>query len=760
MRPSYRLVREWGQWAACRDGAGGRPAGPAGAIVAVVEAKLRPPPARPGIVPRQALVERLLAAPAAPVIWVVAPPGHGKTTLLAQWSARKGPRTGWVSIDRRDNDPAVLVGYLAATLDRLEPLDPAVFEALASPGVSVLATVLPRFLAAVSALTGPVALVLDNLETLENRVCLDAVAELALGLPAGSQVAIAARARPALPVALLRARGQVVEVGVAELAMNQGEGCALLAAAGAGLADPEAIELVERSEGWPVGLYLAALANRAGGQPGNASVAFTGDDRFLADYLDAELLARLAPERVRFLTRTAVLERLCGPLCDAILATSGSDRVLAELEDSNLLLVPLDRHREWYRYHQLFRELLLTELHRREPELAPELHTRAARWYEANGLPELAVDHAQAAGDADRVARLVAGLVFRAWTGGRVETIQRWLGWFEERGLVERYPPVAVLGAMIQAKMGNPAATERWADAVEHSMPAPGADPAAQTPPDGSTMEGYLALLRALLGRHGIGQMRADAKAAQDGLSPANPWRAAAMIIQAMTELVDGRADQADATLAQAVEVGRHAGAHARRLLGAGRALPARDPAERLGPGRRPGRAGAGDRHGRAAGRLHHEPAGARGSGAHGPASRGCANRQGAPYPGRPPATAAHRCDPGDGHEYTAGTGAGLPAPGRPRRRRGRPPPGPGHRTAATRPWRPARAGPGAVVGTGQGTHREPGRIIAQHRRVAPAPPARHPSLILRDRPAAVPVQAHGEDPGHLDLPQARRLLA
>ena len=327
-------VRRW--WAA----SGGRP----GPLVAVVEAKLRLPPARPGIVPRQALVERLLASASAPVIRVVAPPGYGKTTLLAQWSERKGPRTGWVSIDRRDNDPAVLVSYLAAALDRLEPLDPAVFEALASPGARVLATVLPRFLAAVSALTGPVALVLDNLELLKHRACLDVVAELARGLPAGSQVAIGARTRPALPVALLRARGQVVEVGVAGLTMNQAEGRALLAEAGAGLADPEASELVGRTEGWPVGLYLAALANRAGGQPGNTSVAFTGDDRFLADYLQAELLAHLPPERVRFLTRTAVLERLCGPLCDAILATSGWDRVLAELEDSNLLLVPLSRH--------------------------------------------------------------------------------------------------------------------------------------------------------------------------------------------------------------------------------------------------------------------------------------------------------------------------------------------------------------------------------------------------------------------------------
>jgi LuxR family maltose regulon positive regulatory protein len=235
--------------------------------------------------------------------------------------------------------------------------------------------------------------------------------------------------------------------------------------------------------------------------------------------------------------------------------------VLAELEDSNLLLVPLDRRREWYRYHHLFRELLLTELQRRQPELVAELHARAARWCEANGLEELAVDHAQAAGDADRVARLVAGLVFPAWTGGRVETVQRWLGWFEERGLVERYPMVAVQGALIQAMVGRPAAAERWANAADHLTTAPDAtaDVTAQTPRDGSTMEGYLAMLRALLCRHGVGQMRTDAEAALAGLSPTNPWRTATFIVLAMAELVDGQTDRADATLAHAVEVGRQA---------------------------------------------------------------------------------------------------------------------------------------------------------------------------------------------------------
>jgi LuxR family transcriptional regulator, maltose regulon positive regulatory protein len=208
-------------------------------------------------------------------------------------------------------------------------------------------------------------------------------------------------------------------------------------------------DLVRRTEGWPVGLYLAALAHQAGGQPANAGLAFAGDDRFLADYLHAELLARLPAEGVTFMTRTAVLERLCGPLCDAVLDTRGSGRVLAELEASNLLLVPLDRRREWYRYHHLFRQLLLSELERREPELLAELHTRAAVWCEANGMAEVAIDHARAAGDDDRVARLVATLAQPAYAAGRADTARRWLQWFEDQGLVERYPPVAVLGAWL-----------------------------------------------------------------------------------------------------------------------------------------------------------------------------------------------------------------------------------------------------------------------------------------------------------------------
>jgi LuxR family maltose regulon positive regulatory protein len=438
---------------------------------------------------------------------------------------------------------------------------PGVFHALASPGVSVVGTVVPRFASAVLAMAEPVALVLDHVEMLDNRESLDAVAELAVRLPAGSQLLLASRRMPPLPVALLRANGQMAEIGADQLAMDEQEARALLEGAGVGLSDADLTEVRRRTEGWPVGLYLAALALKAGGRQHQAGFGFTGDDRFMADYLRSELLAHLQPELVVFLTRTAVLERLSGPLCDAVLDTSGSGRVLESLEDSNLLLTALDRQRRWYRYHQLFRELLRAELELREPELIPRLHARAAAWCEANGLAELAIDHAQAAGDVDRVARLVASLVFRTYAGGRVETPLRWFRWFEDQGLVDHDPSVAVLGAWVQALVGRPAAVERWADAAERWASAADQVPAARTPPDGSTMESYLAMLAGLLCRNGMTQMRADAQTALAGLSAGSPWRVATMVVEGVSYLLDGHADEADPILAHAAEVGRTTGA-------------------------------------------------------------------------------------------------------------------------------------------------------------------------------------------------------
>ena len=390
------------------------------------ESKFHPPAARPGIVARTALVDRLAAAQA-PVITVVAPPGYGKTTLMAQWAERIGPRVAWVSCDDGDNDPVVLLSALALALDRIEPVDPAIFWALASSGADI--TVVPRFVSAIASMERPVTVLLDHAEAVTNRPCLDTIAELVLHLPPGWRFALASRAAVPLPAARLRAQGGIVEIGAGDLAMGPLEAAHLLKGAGTDLDEASIHDLLQRTEGWPAGLYIAALAMKSGTRQNEVGFSFTGDDIFMGDYLRSELLDRVSAAEASFLTRTSVLDRMCGPLCDAILGEKGSGRALEQMERRNLLVIPLDRRREWYRYHHLLRELLRAELQRREPELVADLHFRAAAWCEANAMPEAAIEHAQAAGDYDRVARLVLERQQPVWASGRVETVLRWMEW-------------------------------------------------------------------------------------------------------------------------------------------------------------------------------------------------------------------------------------------------------------------------------------------------------------------------------------------
>jgi LuxR family maltose regulon positive regulatory protein len=401
----------------------------------------------------------------------------------------------------------------------------------------------------------PVVVVLDDVHLLHDQQGLDAVAVLIDHLPPGSQLAVTGRGEPPLPLARWRAEGRLAELGPAELAMSPAEARSLLSAARVELPEGEVAELTRRTEGWPVALYLAALAHKSAGQPGNPGFAFTGDDRFLADYLHAELLAHLPTERVAFLTRTAVLDHLSGPLCDAVLGTTGSAAVLASLERSNLLVLPMDRQREWYRYHPLFRELLRGELERSEPELAGELTVRAARWCQHHGLPEAAIGYAMDAGDADLVARCVEQAAIGVYRSGRLATVQRWFDWFEDHGLIQQYPAVAMLGAWIQALGGHAAAAERWADAAERGS-------YEGMLPDGSaSIEGWWALLRAKLCRHGVRQMRADAELALTLISVGSLWRAPAQLLLGISHLLAGDLGVADRALAEAVEVAQDSGA-------------------------------------------------------------------------------------------------------------------------------------------------------------------------------------------------------
>jgi LuxR family maltose regulon positive regulatory protein len=508
------------------------------------ESKLHVPIARPGIVERPELLHRLLAASASPVIAVVAPPGYGKTTLLAQWAARTGPRVGWVSVDHRDNDPAVLLTYIAAALDRIEPIPPTVFRVLASSGAGIE---VPRRLVAAMANSRPVALIIDHFEAVTNRDCFDAIAAIALGLPAGSQLAIGSRTVLPLPAARLRAQGGIAEIGVDDLAMSDETAAELLREAGVELAADDVRELVRCTEGWPAGLYLGALAVKAGGTRPEIGVKFTGDDRFMADYLRSELLDRVSPAYVSFLTRTSILERMCTPLCDATLGVTGSSELLDWIEAHNLLVIPLDRHQEWYRYHHLFRELLLSELRRREPDVVSELHLRAAEWYEANGMTEAAIDHAQAAGDADRVARLVLQIAYPVWASGRSDTLMGWMEWFETKQLIEQYPEIAAHGALMFATLGKPGTSARWTAAAERTT-------ATRTFADGSTMEASLACLRALSCRDGPRAMRRDARLSWQELSPDSPHRPTMLHAEGLSHLLDGDAEGADAILARAVD--------------------------------------------------------------------------------------------------------------------------------------------------------------------------------------------------------------
>ena len=414
--------------------------------VLTLEPKLRPQLAADTQVPRRALLDRLEASSRTPVAAIQAPPGYGKTTLLAQWAERDPRAFGWLTINRGDNDPGILLHNLAAALDRIEPLGPGMLKRPDAPRAAVVDAVLPQLGSALASTALPAVLVLDNVHLLENRDCLDAVTRLIDYLPAGSQLALASRGEPPLPLARLRAEGRVVEVGPEDLAMDSQEAGSLLEHDHVDADGVDLAELVRRTEGWPVALHFAALSLGTGRRRAAREVAPASDDRFLVDYLQYELLSRLPARQLRFLTRCSVLERLSGPLCDTVLATTGSADLLESLSRSSLPTTPLDRRRQWYRLHRLFPELLRSRLERQDPILAVELTRRAAGWCEDNGLPEQAVEYAIAAGDADQAARVVAAAALPAHAGGRLGRLERWLGWFEANQLVDRYPAVAALG--------------------------------------------------------------------------------------------------------------------------------------------------------------------------------------------------------------------------------------------------------------------------------------------------------------------------
>ncbi|MGH9251493.1 MAG: LuxR C-terminal-related transcriptional regulator, partial [Acidimicrobiales bacterium] len=298
------------------------------------------------------------------------------------------------------------------------------------------------------------------------------------------------------------------------------------------------------TEGWPVGLYLAAVIARDGHRQ---ELAVSGDDRYVADYLYRESLSHLSEGTQRFMRCTAVLDQLCAPVCDALLGESGGQERLRHLEASNAFLIPLDRRREWYRYHALFREFLLGELRRVEPEVIMKLHLRAADWYEANGSPALALEHLLNTTERDRCVQLVTHLILPTYKAGQMSTVQRWLSALGDPA-IEEYPPLAVLAGWVAALTGQTAEAQRWAAILDAAS-------VDLVPVEGTSFDSARRMLRATMCASGPEQMMTEARFAVAQEPPWSPWRDTALFLYAEAHLLAGDIDQACALFAESSAV-------------------------------------------------------------------------------------------------------------------------------------------------------------------------------------------------------------
>jgi LuxR family transcriptional regulator, maltose regulon positive regulatory protein len=434
--------------------------------------KLHLPQPPPGFTPRPRLVDRLNEGLARGLVLVCAPAGFGKTALLADWAHRHHGPVAWLSLDSGDSDPARFWRHVAAALDRarpglaeqvaplLGPPAPASFEALATMLVNELA----------SQPGEGVALVLDDYHVVDAQPVHASLAFLLEHRPPGLQLVLASRADPPLRLARLRSRGQLAELRAADLRFSPEEAAGLLrAAVGPDLPVDAMAALAARTEGWAAGLQLAALSLRGQADVAGFVAGFSGSHRYVLDFLAEEVLDRQPDEVRAFLLGTSVLERLSGPLCDAVCGRTGSQATLEELERANLFLVPLDEVRGWWRYHQLFADLLRARLAQQHPERVPELHRAAAAWYERNGLADDAVRHALAAGDAAWAARLIELHVDALLLRGERGTLERWVAALPGE-LVGSRPRLLLAQADLALSAGRVEAVEHALDGAERAF--------------------------------------------------------------------------------------------------------------------------------------------------------------------------------------------------------------------------------------------------------------------------------------------------
>jgi len=533
-------------------------AGPGGSHLGmlVLASKLRPPAGRPDAVVRQPLLSRLSEDQWTRLVVISAPAGWGKTCLLRDWRlADTASRTAWVSVDPGDNDPVRFWAHVIASVAGVsQGFGAAASHVLTASGADGTDAVLPLLFNELAVLPEPVTLVLDDYHLITNQDILRSAAFLVEHLPPVFRLALAARADPELPLARLRARGEMLEIRADDLRFTEAETAALLnGTLGLALGAADIRALQERTEGWAAGLYLAGLSLRGRLDPSAFIQAFAGDDRQIVDYLLAEVLDGLPAETRSFLLRTSVLGRLSGPLCDAVAGGDGAQRILEEMERSNLFLVGLDTKRRWYRYHHLFGELLRHELGRAEPGLAAVLDRRASAWHQAHGNLAEAIGHAISAGDLADARELIVSGWHACFNEGLVETVESWL---------DRLPPeivtqdarLCLVRAWLARNLGRLDEVEPWVAAAEAGTP------------QGPLREGIVSIeSAACMLRAGFRQMIGDlagaeapgrrAVALEESGTPR--WRAGSLATLGATLAWQGRDREAVAVLSQVTGAGR-----------------------------------------------------------------------------------------------------------------------------------------------------------------------------------------------------------
>ncbi len=544
-----------------RNGRGDLPA--PGSRDLIVRTKLRPPSRRSDSwIRRDRLLARLAQGRDRELVLVDAPVGYGKTGLLSDWAASEATErwVAWVSLDPLDSDPNRCLAHLVAAIRQAFPRFGQSVEAALRVPSSLGAPVVSHLINELSELPAPILLILDDYHHLRGEAIHGSMAELLDRLPPTVQLAIATRSDPPLPLGRLRASGEVLELRAADLALDEVDLEALLAASNVSLSRPALRELLDRLEGWPAGAYLAAVALRDEPDSDGFVDRFTGSHRHIADYLTEEVLRRQPDDVRNFLTRTSIFDRFSAELCDAVLERKDSQLALDQLEHWNLFLVGLDDHRQWYRYHHLFRELLATDLARREPAAVATLHRRAGTWFASHGLVQEGIDHMLKGDDRPQAGRLVS----RYWrvflNSGRVTTVR---AWFAALGETVKADPAVALSAAWVAALGGEA--ERVPALLAVAEDGSEAGPL----PDGTaSLEAGAALVRGIFGFDGFRQMEASLRRADElESSPDSPWRGYILVGLGLTAFLKGNTEQARALLRQGLRLAPEEEAVARLLL-------------------------------------------------------------------------------------------------------------------------------------------------------------------------------------------------